>query len=55
MPNVLYGCETKSGTLRKKRRLRVFDKRKLRKILGPGREKVKEEWRTLRGQAVRDV
>lgn len=54
MPSVLYGCETRSGTLRKERRLTVLDKRMLKKTLGPGREKVKEEWRTVRGEAVRD-
>ena len=53
--NVLYGCETWPGTLRKERRLRVFNKTILRKIFGPGREEVKDEWRTQRGEVVRDL
>jgi hypothetical protein len=31
----LYGCETWSLTLREERRLRVFEKRVLRRIFGP--------------------
>jgi hypothetical protein len=54
VPNVLYGYETRSGTLRRERRLRVFDKRVLKKIFEPGREKLKEERRTLFGETVRD-
>ena len=37
---VLYGCETWSVTLRKKRRLRVFENRMLRWVFGPKRDKV---------------
>jgi len=40
LPVVLYGCESWSLTLRKKRRLRVFEKRVLR-IFGPKRDEVK--------------
>jgi len=36
-PLVLYGCETRSLTLRKERRLRVFGNRVLRRIFGPNR------------------
>ena len=32
---VLYGCESWSLTLRKERRLRVFENRMLRRIFGP--------------------
>jgi hypothetical protein len=32
---VLYGCETWSLTLREEHRLRVFEKRVLRRIFGP--------------------
>jgi len=42
---VLYGCETWSLTIRDERRLRVFENRVLRKIFGPKRDKVTEEWR----------
>ena len=34
LPIVLYGCETWSLTLRKNRRLRVFENRVLRRIFG---------------------
>ena len=34
LPVVLYGCETWSLTLREEHRLRVFEKRMLRKYLG---------------------
>jgi hypothetical protein len=42
---VLYGCETWSLTLRGERRLRVFEKKALRRIFGPRRDEVREEWR----------
>jgi len=44
LPVVLYGCETWSLTLRKERRLRVFENRVLRRVFGPKRDKVTEEW-----------
>jgi hypothetical protein len=37
---VFYGCETWSFTFRDKRRLRVFENRVLRRILGPKRDEV---------------
>jgi hypothetical protein len=43
----LYGCETWSLTLREERRLRVFENRVLRRILGPKRDEVTGEWRKL--------
>jgi len=42
LPVVLYGCETWSLTLRKKRRLRVFENRVL-SIFGPKRDEVTVE------------
>jgi hypothetical protein len=45
LPVVLYGCETWSLTLRKERRLRVFDNRALRIIFEPKRDDVRQEWR----------
>ena len=42
---VLYGCETWSLTLRKERRLRVFESRVLRRIFGPQRDDVTREQR----------
>jgi len=40
LPVDLYGCETWSLTLREERRLRVFENRVLRRILGPRRNEV---------------
>ena len=38
LPVVLYGCEAWSLTLREESRLRVFENRILRRILGPKRD-----------------
>jgi hypothetical protein len=38
LPVVLYGCEIWSLTLREEHRLRVFEKRVLRRICGPKRD-----------------
>jgi len=47
LPVVLYGCETRSLTLRKERRLRVSENRVLRRIFGPKRDEVTGEWRKV--------
>jgi hypothetical protein len=47
LPVVLYGCESWSLTLREECRLRVFENRVLRRILGPKRDEVTREWRRL--------
>jgi hypothetical protein len=47
LPVVLYGCETWSLTLKEEHRLRVFENRVLRRIFGPKRDEVMEEWRRL--------
>ena len=39
LPVVLYRCETWSLTLRKERRLRVFENRVLRRLFGPKRDR----------------
>jgi len=44
---VVYGCKSWSLTLREERKLRVFEKRVLRKIFGPKRDEVIGEWRKL--------
>jgi len=44
---VLYGCGTWSVTWREELRLRVFENRVLRRIFGPKRDEVTEEWRKL--------
>jgi hypothetical protein len=50
LPVVLSGCETWSLTLSNKHRLRVFENRVLRRISGPKRDKVTEEWRKLHNE-----
>jgi hypothetical protein len=47
LPEVLSGCETWSLILREEHRLRVFENRVLRRIFGPRRNEVTEEWRKL--------
>jgi hypothetical protein len=47
LPDVLYGCETWSLTLREEHRLRVFENRVLMRIFGPTRDEVTGEWRKL--------
>jgi hypothetical protein len=42
-------------TFREKRRLWVFEKRVLRKIFGPKRDEVTEEWRTLHNEELIDL
>jgi hypothetical protein len=45
-----YGCETWSVTLWEDHRLRVLEKRVLRKIFGCMREKVAGSWRRLHNE-----
>ena len=47
LPVVLHGCETWSLTLREERKLRVFENRVLRRLLGPRGDEVTGEWRRL--------
>ena len=44
---VLYGCETWSLTFREEQRLRVFENKVLRKIVGTKREEITGKWRKL--------
>jgi len=55
MPVVLYGCETWSLTLREERRLRVFEKRVLRRIFGHKRDEVTGEWSKLYNEELNDL
>jgi len=55
LPIILYGCETRSLTLREKRRLRVFENRVLRRIFGPKRDEVTGEWRKLHNEDLNDL
>jgi hypothetical protein len=50
LPLVLHGCETWSLMLREEHRLRVFENRVLRRIIGPKRDKVTAEWRKLHNE-----
>jgi hypothetical protein len=52
---VLYGCETWSLTLRKGRRLRVFENTMLRIIFGPKKDKETGEWRRLHNEEFNDM
>jgi len=52
---VLYGCETWSPTLREERRLSVCENMVLRRIFGPRRDEVKEEWRKLHNEELNDL
>ena len=55
LPVVLYGCEIWSLTLREKRRLRVFENRVLRRVLGPKRDEVTGECRKLHKEELSDL
>jgi len=55
LPVALYGCETWLLTLREERRLRVFENRVLRRILGPKSDKVTGEWRKLHNEELSDL
>ena len=52
---VLYGCEAWSLTMREQHRLRVFESRVLRRILGPKRDEVTGEWRKLCSEELNDL
>ena len=51
----MYVCETWSPTLREEQRLRVFLNRVLRRIFGPRRDGVTEEWRKLHNEELNDL
>ena len=55
LPVVLYGCETRSLTLREEYRLRVFENRVWRRIFGSKRDGVTEEWRKLHNEELNDL
>jgi len=52
---VLYGCENWSLTLRKEKKLRVFENMVLRRIFGPRRDEVTGEWRRLHNKELNDL
>jgi len=51
----VYGCETWSLTLKEERRLRVFEKRVLRRIFWSKRNGVTREWRKLHNEELNDL
>jgi hypothetical protein len=55
LPVVLHRCETWSVTLREEHRLRVFEKRTLRKLFGPRRKVVKGGWTKQNGEEFHDL
>ena len=55
LPVVLYGCESWSLTLREERRLRVFENGVLRRIFGPKRDEVTDEWRKLHNEELKGL
>jgi hypothetical protein len=55
LPVVLYGCETWSLTLREEHRLRVFEKRVLRRMFGPKKDEVTGKWRKLHNNGFNDL
>jgi hypothetical protein len=55
LSDVLHGCETCSLTLKEERRLRVFENRVLRRVLGPKRDEVTGKWRNLHNEELNDL
>jgi hypothetical protein len=53
-PSSLYECETWSLTIMEEYKLRVFENRVLRKRTGPTRDELKERWRKLHNEKLRD-
>ena len=54
LPVVLYGCETWSLTLREEHRLRVFEKRILKRTSGSNRD-ANGEWRRLHNEELHSL
>jgi hypothetical protein len=52
---VLYGCETWSLTLREEHRLKVFEKRVLRRTFEPKRDEVTGDWRKLNNEELHNL
>ena len=51
----MYECETCSLALREERRLRVYEKRLLRRIFGPKRDELTAEWTKLNNEELNDL
>ena len=55
MCSVYFRSEILSPTLKEERRLRVFEKRVLRKIFGPRKDEETGEWRKLHNNEINDL
>jgi hypothetical protein len=55
LPVVVYRYETWSLTLREEHRLRVFENRVLRRIFGPKRDEVTEDWRKVHNEELHNL
>ena len=55
LPVVLYGCGTWSPTLREEHRFRVSENKVLKKIFGPKRNEVTEDWKKLHNEELNDL
>jgi hypothetical protein len=52
---VLYGCKTWSLILREEHRIRIFEKRVLRRIFGPKRDEVTAIWIKLHSEDLHNL
>ena len=55
LSSAIDGVDTWSLTLRDERRLRVFENRVFRRVLGTERDEVTEEWRKLHNEELSDL
>jgi hypothetical protein len=55
LPVVLYGCETWSLTLKDENRLKVFEKRVLRRIFRPKMDEGTGGWRKLHNEELHNL
>jgi hypothetical protein len=55
LPVVLYGCETWWLILREEHRMKLFENMVLRRMFGPKRDEVTEEWRKLYNEELNDL
>jgi hypothetical protein len=55
LPVVLYGCETWSLTVREEYKLKVFEKRVLRRIFGPKKDGETGGWRKLHNEELHNL
>jgi hypothetical protein len=55
LPVVLYGCETRSLTVREENKLREIENRVLRRIFGPKRDGATGGWRKLHNEELHNL